>query len=79
MQTKSAWDFDQIFKDLMGRLTFHILDQQHKEWFIARLVPHIHRPLIQQKVASHPEALEIAMKLESSLMGDNRGMEQVHT
>jgi hypothetical protein len=76
---ESVWDFDQRFKDLMGRLTFQISDQQHKEWFIARLVPHIHRPLIQQKVASHPEALEIAMKLESSLVGDSGGMAQVQT
>jgi hypothetical protein len=63
----------------MGRMTFHIPDQQHREWFIVRLLPHIHRPLIQQKVTSQPEALEIAMKLESSLVGDSGGMAQVQT
>jgi hypothetical protein len=26
---ESFWDYDQIFMDLMGRLTFHILGQQH--------------------------------------------------
>jgi hypothetical protein len=37
------------------------------------------RPLIQQKVVSQPEALEIAMKLESSPVGDSGGMAQVQT
>jgi hypothetical protein len=77
VQTESVWDYDQRFKDVMGRLTFQIPDQQHQEWFIAGLLPHIHRPLIQQKVASQPEALEIAMKLESSPVGDSGGMVQV--
>jgi hypothetical protein len=76
VQTKSVWDYDQHFKDVMGRLTFQILDQQHQEWFIARLLPHIRRPLIQQKVTSQPEALEIAMKLEASPIGDMGGMIQ---
>jgi hypothetical protein len=77
VQTESVWDFDQRFKDVMGRLTFQIPDQQHQEWFIAGLLPHIRRPLIQQKVVSQPEALEIAMKLEASLTGDTGGMAQV--
>jgi hypothetical protein len=34
VQTKSIWEFDQRFKDVMGRLTFHIPDQKNKEWFI---------------------------------------------
>jgi hypothetical protein len=38
----------------MGRLAFQILDQQHQEWFIVGLLPHIWRPLIQQKVTSQP-------------------------
>jgi hypothetical protein len=54
VQTESVWDFDQCFKDVMGRLNFQIPDQQHQEWFIAGLLPHIRRPLIQQKVMSHP-------------------------
>jgi hypothetical protein len=61
----------------MGMLTFQIPDQQHGEWFIARLLSHIHSPLIQKKVASQPEALEIAMKLEASPVEDSGGMAQV--
>ena len=41
-------------------------DVQHKEWFIATLVPHIHMPLMQQNIASQEEALQITMKLEAS-------------
>jgi hypothetical protein len=78
VQTESVWDYDQRFKDVMGRLNLQIPYQQHQEWFIAGLLPHIRRPLIQQKVASQPEELEIAMKLESSPVGDNGGMAQVH-
>jgi hypothetical protein len=61
----------------MGRLTFQIPDQKHREWFIVGLLPHICSPLIQQKVTSHFEALEIAMKLEASLVGKNIEMARI--
>jgi hypothetical protein len=54
MKTNFVWDYDQIFKDLMGRLTFQILDQEHREWFIMGLLPHILCLLVQQKVTSQP-------------------------
>jgi hypothetical protein len=79
VQTKLVWDFDQRFKDLMGRMNFQILDQQHREWFIAGLLPQVRRPLIQHKVVSQPEVLEIVMKLESSSVGGSGGMAQVQT
>jgi hypothetical protein len=59
-------------------LTFQIPDEQNKEWFIATLLPHIRFPLMQQKIASQAEALEISMKLESTPMGEsNSGMSQI--
>jgi len=63
----------------MGRFTFQIFDQQHREWFIAGLFPHIRNPLIQQKVMLQLEASDIEMKLEASLVGETRGMAQVQT
>jgi hypothetical protein len=73
-----VWEFDQRFKTLTGRLTFQIPDEQNKEWFIASLLPHIRVPLMQQKIASQSEALEIAMKLESTPMGESSsGMSQI--
>ena len=38
---ETIWDFDQRFKILMARVSFQMSDVQHKEWFIAALVPHI--------------------------------------
>jgi len=34
VQRELVWDYDQIFKDVMDILIFHIPDQKHKEWFI---------------------------------------------
>ena len=52
--------------------------QQHQEWFIAALLPRIQLPLMQQKVTLKSEALEIAMRLEASLMSESAlGMDQL--
>ena len=50
---------------------FEMRDIQHKEWFIAALVPDIRLSLMQQTIATQSEALEIAMKLEASPVGKN--------
>ena len=53
---------------------------QHKEWFIAALLPHIQAPLMQQNIVSQTEALEIVMKLESSsIRDDGVGMMQIQS
>jgi hypothetical protein len=76
--TEPVWEFDQRFKTLTGHLSFQIPDEQNKEWFIASLLPHIRVPLMQQKITSQAEALEIAMKLESAPMGESSsGMSQI--
>ena len=78
LPTESVWDFDQIFKTLMAKVSFQMLDVQHKEWFIAALLPRIRTSLMQQKIVSYIEALEIAMKLEASLVGyTGSGMMQI--
>ena len=38
---ETVWDFDQQFKTLMAKVSFQMSDVQHKEWFIAALLPHI--------------------------------------
>ena len=55
----------------MERFNFEMSDIHHKEWFIATLLSHIRLPLMQEKIATQSEALEIAMKLEASLVGEN--------
>ena len=53
-------------------------DVQHKEWFISALLPHIRTSLMQHKLVLQIEALEIAMKLEASPVGDTYlGMMQI--
>ena len=65
---------------LMERVIFDMSDVQHKEWFITTLVPNIKMPLMQQKIATQREALEIAMKLEASSIGENGvGMTQIQS
>ena len=71
------WDFDQRFKVLLDQVSFTIGPVQHKEWFIAALLPHIRTPLMQQKVVDQQEALEIGMKLETAPLGDNSGIAQI--
>jgi hypothetical protein len=66
-----VWEFDLRFKTLTSRLTFHIQDKQNKEWFIVSLLPHIRIPLMQQNITSQTKALEIAMNLELSPMGES--------
>ena len=61
-------DFDQRFKIVMVKVSFGMSDVHHKEWFITVLVPYIRLPLMQQKIATQSEALEIMMKLEASLV-----------
>jgi 6-pyruvoyl-tetrahydropterin synthase len=45
--TETVWEFDHRFKTLIGPLIFQILDEQHKEWFINSLLPHIRVPLMK--------------------------------
>jgi len=62
----------------MGQVSFEISDAHHKEWFIAALLPHIRVPLTQHRITSQGEALEIAMKLEASPIGETGvGMAQI--
>ena len=44
---ESVWDFDQKFKALIDQVRFDFATEQHKEWFIATLLPHIKLPLMQ--------------------------------
>ena len=77
---ESVWDFDQRFKTLMAKVSFQMLDVQHKEWFIAALLPHIPGPLMQQNIESQTEALELEMKLEALPNGDGAaGMVQIQS
>ena len=36
-----VWDFDEWFKLMMAKVSFQMLDVQHKDQFIVALLPHI--------------------------------------
>ena len=62
----------------MEWVIFDMSDVQHKKWFIVALIPHIQHTLMQQKIATQSEALEIAMKFEASPVGETVvGMNQI--
>ena len=64
----------------MAKVSFQMSDVQHKEWFIAALLPHIQTPLMQQEIVSQIEDREISMKLEASLVGyTSSGMMQIQS
>ena len=44
---ETVWEFDQKFRTLLDQLSFDITLQQHQEWFIVALLPHIRLPLMQ--------------------------------
>ena len=78
LPTKSVWDFDQKFKALIDQVSFEFAPEQHREWFIAALLPHIRLPLMQQKIQTQDDALEIVMKLEASPLAEtNTGMTNI--
>ena len=54
----------------MAKVSFEMLDVQHKEWFISVMLPHIWIALMQHNIMSQKKDLEITMKLESSPIGE---------
>ena len=64
----------------METVSFEMRGIHPKEWFIVALLTYIILSLMQQKIATHIEALEIAMKLEASPIGENVvNMTQIQT
>ena len=70
LPTETVWDFDQKFKALIDQVSFALPPEKHKEWFITALLPHIRIPLMQQRLNTQDEALEMVMKLEASPLAE---------
>lgn len=57
----------------------NLIDGQHHKWFVASLLPHLRVTLSQQNITTQVEALEISIRLHSTLMQDlNLGVQQIH-
>ena len=56
-----------------------LTDAQHHAWFVASLTPHLRMTLLQQKLSTQAQALEMAMRLYETPIQDPRlGVQQIH-
>jgi hypothetical protein len=62
---ESAWEYNQKFKDAIGRLAHPIHEEHQREWYIQGLLPLTQIPLTQQRIATLTDALEQSMKIEA--------------
>jgi len=46
------------------------MDSQHRDWYIASLLPHLRLPLSQHKIGTQAEVVENVMMLEASPVQD---------
>ena len=80
MSTEFVRDFDQRFKTMVVEVSFQMSNVLHKQWLIYTMLPYFCVLLMQQKILSQSEALELAMKLEDSLVGEiGAGMMQIQS
>ena len=67
---ETPWELDQRLKCKIHEANMNLTDAQHREWFVASLLPHLRVSLSQQNITTQGEALEIAIRLHESPMQD---------
>lgn len=67
---KTPWELDQRLKCMIREANMNLTDGQHCEWFIASLLSHLRSTLLQQKITTQAEALDISMRLHETPMQD---------
>jgi hypothetical protein len=60
-----TWEYNQKFKDSIGRLAHPIHEEHQIEWYIQGLLPLTWIPLMQQHIATLTDALEQPMNIEA--------------
>ena len=76
---ETPWELDHRFNCTIREANMNLIDGHHREWFVALLLPHLRVALLQQKITTQTEALEIAMRLYKTPMQDpNMGVQQIH-
>lgn len=63
---EAPWELDHRLKCKIREANMNLTDGQHREWFVASLLPHLRVALSQQKITNQAEALEIAMRLHET-------------
>ena len=76
---ETPWDLDQRLKSMIHEANIMLTDAQHHTWFVASLTPHLRTALSQQKLSTHAETLEMAMRLhETPIQDPGLGVQQIH-
>lgn len=65
---ETPWELDQRLKCTIHEANMNLADGQHREWFVASLLPHLRSALSQQKITTQAEALQIAIRLHETPM-----------
>jgi len=77
---ETPWELDQMLKCVILEANMELIYGQHREWFIASLLPHLRIALLQQKIGTQAEALEIMMRLHVTPIQDvTLGVQQIHS
>lgn len=76
---ETPWELGQRLKCKIHEDNMNLTDGQHREWFVASLLPHLRVALSQQKFMTQAKNLEIEMRLQETSMqylnlGFNRSM-----
>ena len=73
-------ELDQRLKVMVCEANMVLMDGQHRAWFLASLTSHLRIALLQHKLSTQDEALDIAMKLHKTPIQDpNLGVQQIHS
>lgn len=65
---------------VIRKANMHLIDGQHREWFIASLLPRLRISLSQHKIGTQVESLEIAMILHAMPMSNaTLGVQKIHS
>ena len=76
---ETPWELDQRLKCIIREANMTLKNGQRREWFVASLTPHLRNTLLQQRLTTQAEALEIATRLhETSIQYPNLGVQQIH-
>ena len=66
LPSETPWELDQRLKCTIHEANMNLMDGQHREGFVASLLPDLRVALSQQKIKNQAEALEIAMRLHET-------------
>lgn len=77
---ETPWELDQRMKCIVREANMTLTHVKHDELLVASLTPHLRNVLLQQRLTTQVEALEVMMRLhESPIQDPNLGVQQIHT